>query len=144
MWASTWNSNVYTQINGSTGHVVGQELCYSGSCSGLVCGNIVTDPTFNYNLGGDLTNVTGFVTEHVSGTPAVGNGDSGGPGYSLVNTSGGLKRLAVGIISAIPGDSGTACSGVPGALDGRRCSPVVISTSVNQIGANTGWFVPTT
>lgn len=76
--------------------------------------------------------------------PAVGNGDSGGPGYQLVSTADGLKRNAVGIISAIPGGSGTTCQGVPGdsAPGGRKCSSTAYATSVSSIAASLGYYIP--
>lgn len=144
VWTNTWDSNVYTQVNGVASPYVGQELCYSGSYSGLVCGNIVRATGVAMNLGGDLTAVSAFRTENASGIPSAGNGDSGGPGYQLVNTVNGARRWAVGIISAIPSNSPTACRGVPGDVNGRRCSPTVFSTSVVLIGNRTGWYVPST
>ncbi|WP_448061796.1 hypothetical protein [Cellulomonas hominis] len=145
VWTSTWDSNVYTQINGVASAYVGQELCYSGSYSGLLCGNIVQNTSVIMNLGGDLTSVTAFQTQHISNSPTVGNGDSGGPGYQLVNTTNGVRRWAVGIISAIPNNSGTTCQGVPGGgSSDRRCSATVYATSVVLIGNRTGWYVPNT
>ncbi len=52
---------------------VGQEICYSGSFSGLKCGNIVQQVDVRYELGGDLTDIKGFRTQHSNGEPAVGN-----------------------------------------------------------------------
>lgn len=145
VWTAEWNSNVYTLINGEASSYIGQEICYSGSYSGLLCGNIVNSTTEIYSLGGDLTAVFGMRTEQQAGLPAVGNGDSGGPGYQLLNTSSGLKRYAVGIISAIPTGSGATCRGVPGGAgsNGRKCSSTVWYTSVITIGNNLGWHVPT-
>jgi hypothetical protein len=143
-WTAAWNSDVFTPISGSAYPYVGQEICYSGSYSGLKCGNIVQQVNVAYNLGGDLTNVTGFRTQQSNGEPAVGNGDSGGPGYQLVSTADGLKRNAVGIISAIPGGSGTTCQGVPGdsAPGGRKCSSTAYATSVSSIAASLGYYIP--
>lgn len=143
MWTAAYNSTVYSKINGQTTSYVGQELCLSGSYSGLNCGNIVASTTELYNLGGDLTSVFGLRTTNINGAPAAGNGDSGGPGYTIVSTSTGSQRLAVGIISAIPNPSPTTCQGVPGAENGRKCSPTVWLTSVVTIGNNAGWHVPT-
>lgn len=144
IWIGPEDTSTFTAINGVLSAFVGQELCYSGSFSGLNCGNIVDAVNLSYNLGGDLTAVKGFRSVNANGDPAAGNGDSGGPGYSIVSTSNGVKRWAVGIISAIPGNSGTTCAGVPGssAVGGRKCSPTVISTSVVLIGNQTGWYVP--
>lgn len=145
VWTSTWDSNVYTQIDGAASPYIGQELCYSGSYSGLVCGNIVRSTGVHMDLGGDLSSITGFQTQNSTHAPAAGNGDSGGPGYQLVNTANGVRRWAVGIISAIPGGSPTTCQGTPGGgTTDRRCSPVVYSTSVVMIGNRTGWHVPAT
>jgi hypothetical protein len=144
IWIGPHDTSSYVAINGVLSPFIGQEVCYSGSFSGLSCGNIVDTVNLEYNLGGDLTAVKGFRTENANGNPAAGNGDSGGPGYSIVSTPTGVKRWAVGIISAIPGDSGATCAGVPGssAAGGRKCSPKVISTSVVLIANKTGWYVP--
>lgn len=143
MWTSGWNSTVYTPINGLVTPLVGQELCYSGSHSGLICGNIVTEKYTYYSLGGDLTNVKGITTVNNAGVPAAGNGDSGGPGYVLSSTSTGFKRYAATVISAIPLNSPPTCSGLPGssAENGRKCSPTVFSTQVLDILADTGWVM---
>lgn len=145
IWTSYWDSTIYTQINGASLPYVGQELCYSGSYSGLSCGSVVQETNYYYNLGGDLTNVKGFRSVQRNGTAVAGNGDSGGPGYELVSTSSGInKRYAVGIISAIPSNSPANCQGVPGSAlpGGRKCSPTVVATSVVEIGEATGWYVP--
>lgn len=143
-WTAAWNSDVYTPINGSAYPYVGQEICYSGSFSGLKCGNIVQQVDVGYELGGDLTDIKGFRTQHSNGEPAVGNGDSGGPGYQIVSSANGLKRNAVGIISAIPRESGSSCQGVPGnsAPGGRKCSSTAYATSVSSIAASLGYYIP--
>lgn len=146
IWTSTWNSNVYTPINGVREPYIGQEICYSGSFSGLNCGNIVDAVGMPYNLGGDLTSVFGFRTTNSAGSPAAGNGDSGGPGYTLVSTDTGFKRYAVGLVSGGPSaTSGPRCQGVPGGpgLYDRKCSPVIYSTPVNSLNTALGWYIPT-
>jgi hypothetical protein len=144
MWTSTWDSDVYAQINGDAYPYIGQEVCYSGSYSGLKCGNIVKNTAEKYQFPGYPQQITAFRTEQSNSQPAAGNGDSGGPGYQLVSTQSGVKRLAVGIISARPGDAGPNCQGVPGSSDpnGRKCSPTVYATSVSSIAAATGWHIP--
>jgi len=142
IWTSTWDSDVYTRINGASYAYVGQEICYSGSYSGLSCGNIVQNTSELYKFENYPTDITAFRTQQISNDPVVGKGDSGGPGYQLVSTSSGVKRLAVGIISAIPGGSGTDCQGVPGG-NGRVCSATVFATSAQNIAAATGWYIPT-
>ncbi|RPF21926.1 hypothetical protein EDD34_2565 [Myceligenerans xiligouense] len=146
VWTGAWDSTSYAQVHGQRTPYIGQEICYSGSYSGTLCGNIVTARGVVYNLGGDLTSVTGFRTEQEADLPAAGNGDSGGAGYEIVTSGSGTQRLAVGIISAGPAsESSGNCRGVPGG-DGpfdRKCSPVILSTSVVTIGNRLGWVVPT-
>jgi hypothetical protein len=146
VWNGDYQTTGIAPIRGYAAQFVGQEICYSGGYSGTKCGNILQSANITYNLGGDLTHVNGFRTEQINGEPAAGNGDSGGPGYTFVTDSGGYsKRVAVGIISAIPQNSGTNCQGVPGssALGGRKCSSTVYSTPVSGISNATGWYVPT-
>lgn len=145
VWNGTYTATTHAAIRGSAAQFVGQEICYSGGYSGTLCGNIVQAANITYSLGGDLLSVNGFRTAQINGQPAVGNGDSGGPGYSFVSDSTGYtKRLAVGIISAIPAGSSSTCRGIPGstATGGRKCSSTVFSTPVKGISSATGWFVP--
>ncbi|ACZ32172.1 hypothetical protein Xcel_3172 [Xylanimonas cellulosilytica DSM 15894] len=143
VWTGSWDSNTYAPVHGQRSPYVGQEICYSGSFSGTSCANVVEAISVNYNLGGDLTSLTaGFRTEHPDGLPVAGNGDSGGAAYEITAAAGGAQRKAVGIISAIPVDSGTTCNGVPGGdSNGRRCSSIVYSASVTALGAELGWAV---
>jgi hypothetical protein len=142
IWTGAWNSSVYEEIKGDAYPFVGQELCYSGSYSGIKCGNIVKDTTYDYTFEGYPTTISGFRTEQSNSDPAVGNGDSGGPGYQLVGSPSGAKRLAVGIISGMPNGAGTSCQGVPGSETGRRCSHIALATPVATIGIATGWHIP--
>ena len=140
MWTQGPTSTVYCAIKGQYTAPLGAEICYSGSQSGVVCGNIVQERNIPYSLGGDLSNVTGLRTEQSSGQPAAGNGDSGGPGYVILNVSGSSARYAATIISGIPYDSGTNCTGNPGG-GGRFCSATVVSTDVAAIAAASGWSI---
>ena len=145
MWIGDYQATTYARVNGARNAFRGQELCYSGSFSGLVCGNIVQETNVSYTMGGYPSPVVGFITNNQLGNKAAGNGDSGGPGYELTYDTGTntYKRYAVGIISAIPANSGTECAGVPGdpAPDGRKCSETVFAGSVVQIMNDTGWSV---
>jgi hypothetical protein len=129
-------------VAGAISPIIGAEICYSGSYSGFICGNIVKEANISYTLavsGGNINVTTGIRTEEINNRPAAGNGDSGGPGV-LINSSGQL--LAGTIISAIPGNSGTTCNGVPG--DGnRKCSKTVFSTPVVGALYSTGWSIRT-
>ncbi|NDO91446.1 hypothetical protein [Cellulosimicrobium composti] len=132
MWTGAWNSSTYTEINGLTSPVVGTEICYSGSYTGLVCGNIVTSPEANrpVNLGGGvIQTVYGYRTEQANQQISAGEGDSGGPGYVLTNTASGLKRNAATIISAGTSIPGATCPGDPSASN-RGCGYSIITTSV--------------
>jgi hypothetical protein len=140
-------STTYTALNGSATPPIGAEICYSGQPSGLICGNIVQSKSA-VNVTGFGT-VTGYLTQQSVNTPAVGNGDSGGPGYMLVNVGGTLKRYGATIISATLNAS-VNCSGEPGFGDPnvnpyyRWCSSRVLSTGVTDISATLGWTLSTT
>lgn len=140
MWTQGPTSTVYGAIKGQYTAPVGAEICYSGSQSGVVCGNIVQQRNLTYSFGGDLSNITGLKTVQSSGQPAAGNGDSGGPGYVILNVSGSAARYASTIISGITGSVGTNCTGNPGG-GGRQCSATVISTDVAAIAAASGWSI---
>ncbi|GGE98400.1 hypothetical protein [Mycetocola zhadangensis] len=141
MWTQGPTSTAYGAIKGQYTAPLGAEICYSGSQSGVVCGNIVQQRNFTYALdSGDLNSVSGLITQQAAGQPAAGNGDSGGPGYVILNASGVAARYATTIISAIPQNSGTNCTGNPGG-GGRSCSATVISTDVAAIAAASGWSI---
>ncbi|MET2012966.1 hypothetical protein ABXJ56_15590 [Microbacterium chocolatum] len=140
-------SATYTALNGAATPPVGAEICYSGQPSGLICGNIVQSKS-TVNVTG-FGSVTGYLTQQSVNTPAVGNGDSGGPGYMLVNVGGTLKRYGATIISATVNAS-VNCSGEPGFGDPnvspyfRWCSSTVLSTGVTDISSALGWTLTTT
>ena len=147
VWIGPWtgigsNAPVPVPINSVGVPIVGQELCMSGSFSGLVCGNIVVSSGVVFTLTGtDVVNAHGAVTQQIEGVPAAGNGDSGGPAYGISTGANGVRRHAVGIIAGIPGNSPHICTGYPGSstAGGRRCSTQVIITSVaaavSELGA---------
>lgn len=139
IYTSAWNSDVSTAINGLTNPVVGTEICYSGSYSGLVCGNIVTSSRTIYTMAtGQSSTQSSYAYKTVqnAGVPSAGNGDSGGPGYVLTSTGAGYKRYAATIISAIQSATPT-CTGVAGG-GGRSCSSTVLTTSVDSALTNQG------
>lgn len=144
IWVGDYDSNVATPINGTSAAVINQELCYSGSYSGLVCGNIVEVVDFTYSVVG-LPGLVGFLAEHIAGIPSAGNGDSGGPAYQLVSTSDGFEHHAVGVLSAIPQNSPPVCVGVPGSPlpGGRKCNSTVVSAEVVDVENELGWSVMT-
>ncbi|WP_374974674.1 hypothetical protein ACEYYH_12265 [Microbacterium trichothecenolyticum] len=123
-------SGVYA-IKGAASTPVGAYVCYSGSRSGTICGNTVTNINVTACYGapyGCYDNIT--VTSQVSGTPSAGQGDSGGPAY---NTNSG-NIYAAGFISGISNGT-TTCSGDAG---GRLCSSVVLFSVINDVFV-AGW-----
>jgi hypothetical protein len=122
-------------IRGYVSPVGGNSVCYSGSRSGLVCSNTVNSSD-SYNCVGFLQCYWTRWTTQVNGTPAAGNGDSGGPVFVPLirpddNTIG---AYGVGIVSMIPDPSPATCTGDPGstATNGRKCSATVGFAPLNR------------
>lgn len=136
VWASTWNDNGTSllPVTGVATLVVGSELCFSGSYSGFQCGSVVDNASATWNLGGDLTSVSGV--RSTSSGDAAGQGDSGGSGVVLAY--GGptpFHFLAGSIVSGGPGSPSSTCPGKPVI---RVCGPVVFSGRASDIAAQTG------
>lgn len=127
-WIFVGNNNDVSSvlpIRGYVSPVGGNSVCYSGSRSGLVCGNTLNSSD-TYNCIGFLQCYWTRWSTQVDGTPAAGNGDSGGPVFVPLrraddNTIG---AYGIGIVSMIPGNSPATCTGDPGstAAGGRKCS----------------------
>jgi len=141
MYVGSYTSAAYVSITGTANPVQNTEICYSGSYSGLNCGNLVSVPYYNYSLAG-VGAIEGFRTANVQGYPAIGNGDSGGPGIVPVSApNGGSYLWAAAIISAMPSNNKSAtCAGVPGTGPvnstnpaDRQCSPIAIATRAVEI-----------
>lgn len=115
---------------------VGDWLCTSGSYSGAVCNIRVTATNLTINIG---YYVYGIVrAEQVNHTNAAGNGDSGGPVFSL--SSDPNRVVAKGTITAgDPSSAPATCTGVP-AGPGRSCTWRMyyadITTAFNLYGAS--------
>lgn len=120
MYYGANTSNSAVAIFGYVTPIVGAIVCYSGAPSGTVCGNEVTHTDLVVSYGGSLTYEGLTRTVQTSGTPAVGNGDSGGPAFVIA--SGGYV-YAAGIISGMSG-AGTSCTGDPSTTS-RKCSATV-------------------
>lgn len=116
-------------IRGAVAPTVGTNVCYSGSFSGTVCGNEITH-TGIYVCYTDVSLCYGGITrtEQISGVPAAGQGDSGGPAYQPISPTG---PFAAGIISGIS-NSSTSCTGDSG---GRACSDIVLYAPVTEVFA---------
>lgn len=124
------NSNSVSPIRGYyNASVVGGSVCYSGSRTGLVCQNEVTyvNAAACYSPSQCYLGMT--YTSQVNGTPAAGDGDSGGPVISVLS---GGHVYASGLISGTVLGSPT-CTGDPGsdAQNGRRCSAHAIFAPVH-------------
>jgi hypothetical protein len=116
---------------------VGQFVSYSGGRSGEVPGNRITHLTVEYvGVGtyGDQAR-----TVQTSGTPAAGNGDSGGPVFAI--DSNGQFRAA-GVISGTTG-AGNVCTGGP-AGSGRQCSDTLFYAPLTAYLPGTGFHTMTT
>jgi hypothetical protein len=127
-------------IRGGTYPIVGADVCYTGALSGNVCANEVlfTGVTICYAVDQCYPGLTW--TSQRDGTPAAGNGDSGGPVYQLTDG----KAHAAGLISGIVNGTST-CTGDP-SNPGRTCSPVALFAPViAAIGSGGTWglsYVP--
>ena len=122
-------------IRGYANTVVGDRLCYSGAFSGLVCGNEVTSAS-SYICYAGFQCYWIATTTQIQGQPAVGNGDSGGPIFGIVQRADGtLGAYGVGINSGITGGT-TNCTGQPGfqrsETEFRLCSPNVMFAPVTR------------
>ncbi|MDN5894050.1 MAG: S1 family peptidase [Nocardioides sp.] len=140
-----WGSHVswgYLPINGYFAAAVGYDICYSGAFSGSVCLNEVTTTNQFVCYGLSLPCYTVTRTEQASGSPAVGNGDSGGPA-GLVTTrpsDGRTGFYGTGIISGMTNASST-CAGEPSSAT-RECSDIALFAPVEKfINNNVVWFV---
>lgn len=145
VYIGSYTSDAAVKITGVSNPVANSEICYSGSFSGTVCGNMVTRPNVNYNLGGDLQ-INGLLTQNTPGNyPGAGNGDSGGPGIVPVASANGTVLYAGTVISAIPDPSPATCQGVPGVPgdSGRKCSVYVYSTRASEIASQAGVSIMT-
>jgi len=130
MYTGAYNSDTYTPINGLASPVVGVEICYSGSYSGLYCGNIVTAVNTQVTYGDVGQTSLAFVTVNNAGTKTVGQGDSGGPGYVLVSTADGYKRYAAALEACL--SKGRRAGAKPRRLE------VLAARSVDAAGGRRG------
>ena len=112
------------RVAGSQGNETGDMVCTSGAYSGAICGIRVAEVGMTITVGG-----FGEVRDIVRGEQQnlrapVGNGDSGGPVFSLVGSDAVNARGTITAISSNQAEWG-ACSGVPGVpndQNGRHCS----------------------
>jgi hypothetical protein len=104
-------------VAGYANTVVGQSVCVSGAASGVRCGNRVAMRGVSISVKGH--SVVEDYAEQKDGLEAVGNGDSGGPVFSVSPSDNYARVTALGVISA-RSDYVVTCRGLP---DSRRvCS----------------------
>jgi streptogrisin D len=131
------NSGSKLSMVGSGWSGLNDIVCTSGGFSGNNCQQRVIDRNlfFDAPFGGPL-----FLTEHINGIAAVGNGDSGGPVFSAA-----LPFNAHGVISAIITGPGRADECIGWVPEGRQCSdwslhaeiqPVLNTLNMQIIGWN--------
>ncbi|MGW6933305.1 hypothetical protein ACWGE0_24835 [Lentzea sp. NPDC054927] len=136
-------SNQYgLDVIGSSATIAGDWLCDSGSYSGTIC----DIRAMNVGLTVCLTNF-GCVNNsvealHQGGYSAGGNGDSGGPIFSVQQP--GDKLVARGTLTAISVAAADLrqCSGVP-AGNGRQCSQRIIFPDVTAQMADHNFRIKT-
>ncbi|MGA5700129.1 hypothetical protein [Peterkaempfera bronchialis] len=103
----------------STSHV-GDSICHGGAFTGSICGYVVAGVGQSFTIGGfgavkDM--VQAEAPNHVSG---LGNGDSGGPVYTINSSGYGVARGTVSAYSGVASEE-VDCPGVPTG-GGRHCS----------------------
>ncbi len=112
------DTNTGRTISSASSTRVGESICQGGSYSGSICGYTIAAVNQTVNIGGFGT-VTNMVrVEAANRASGIGNGDSGGPVYTISSSGPGVAR---GIISAYDGTQIIDCPGVPNGPD-RKCS----------------------
>jgi streptogrisin D len=130
-------TNDALRVFGANGSVIGDIVCTSGSFSGTVCGARVTgtgpvvfDPPVN-----GVGRMPSMVNARHDSIAVAGNGDSGGPVYSIRTSD--SRAVARGVISAIDlGGFLRPCQGW--VLAGRQCSLSVWYGDVRSIMTTLG------
>lgn len=105
MWDGGVQSTFFKAVAAVEQSLVGNQVCTSGSRSGVRCGIRVS--AVNVTSGGKTPLVRGVKTDH---TNAAGNGDSGGPVFSTW----GAKVIAKGLISGGDTFTNVPCTGTVG------------------------------
>jgi hypothetical protein len=120
IYDGVWNdSSGYNKpVSGYAQTVVGQWVCTSGSYSGAVCGIRVSNRGYTHTSDGHV--VVSDEAEQVNHSDAAGNGDSGGPVFSVTPADNYTHDTVVGTIVSGSTDTQVSCQGVP-ADAGRKC-----------------------
>jgi len=122
-------------VVGAARSFVGDFVCTSGAYSGTRCGSRVTAVNQTINFGYLVFETVR--ADKIDGTAAIGNGDSGGPVFSLPADTG--MVIARGTNTAIDLSTEQPCTGVPTMAGGRRCASrfwyVDVTRSLSVYGA---------
>lgn len=106
-------------VSGATRSFVGNFICTSGAYSGTRCNSKVTAVNQTINIGYLVYETVR--AEQQDRQAAIGNGDSGGPVYSVASDN--TKVIAKGTNTAIDLSTARPCTGVPtGTNGGRQCA----------------------
>ncbi|WP_046509232.1 chymotrypsin family serine protease [Streptomyces odonnellii] len=112
------DTNSGRSVTSGSSSRVGDTICQGGAYSGSICGYDIVAVNQTVNIGGFGT-VTNMVrVEAFNRASGIGNGDSGGPVYTISSSGAGVAR---GVISAYDGSQIIDCPGVPNG-NGRDCS----------------------
>lgn len=114
MWDGNWQNSTFTKpIEGWTTPFVGNHLCTSGSRSGALCGFTIT---YVYTPPGPGPGPFAYASESTA-TYGPGQGDSGGPVFSLTDSN---RVIAQGTVTSGSTDAFVPCRGQN--WEGRKCS----------------------
>jgi hypothetical protein len=131
VYDGAWNdaSGFNKPVVGQAGNAVGDLTCTSGSFSGVVCGVQVTATNVSSVVNG--YNVTGLVeARRVDGSNAAGEGDSGGPVFSLESNP--ANVIAKGTIVSGRANTEVPCTGVPTSII-RKCYNKILYIPISVI-----------
>jgi len=116
--------------------VIGEMVIHNGQPSGMVTQNRIMDTGVTFINSEDLIYRDLVRTVQIDGIPAAGNGDSGGPVFTVAPDG---SAYAIGIISGI-NNARRTCSGTPGSAT-RLCSSVVFFAPIGPALANSDYQI---
>jgi hypothetical protein len=136
MWWGPHNGTNLAPVDGTAPVVIGSLVAMNGQPTGTVFQNEITHTGLAVVYDWDLAYRDLVRSVQISGIPAAGSGDSGGPVFS-VNSIGGA--MAVGVISGISNPSNN-CTGMP-ATNTRQCGTIVFFSPIGASLAGTDYQV---
>jgi hypothetical protein len=133
IWVGPYNAPTAAGVITWTSNPVGAIRCVSGAFSGEVCNNKVVSPLVTYDYGDGLgLRGPGFWMDQQQGISSAGQGDSGGPVYSVAPVTGDVS--AAGLVVATTRETQTTnCTGIPGDPSYRLCSPHQFVSDIGNI-----------